>query len=89
MPFISSLLSLVAQPDGGFWRIHHFSFPQGLFVNNYIPKKVAKLTYATLKNILTQIRMAHRAAVIIKKNNKVAFQNILVVSHQQWVLEFQ
>ena len=88
-PFISSPLGLVPKPNGELRQIYHFSFPRKSSVNDYIPKEVANLKYATLKNILARICWAGQSATIIKKDIKDAFRNILVASHQEWLFGFQ
>lgn len=88
-PYISSPFGLVSKNNGGLRRIHHLFYPPGLSVNDFIPRKATQLRYATLENVLVQVRRAGRGAIIIKKDIEDAFRNILVAPHQQWMLGFQ
>lgn len=88
-PFISLLLGLVPKSNGEFRQIHYLLFFCRSLINDYIPKEVVNLKYATLKNILAQIHPVGRGAIIMKKDIKNAFQNIPMATHQQWLLRFQ
>ena len=58
-------------------------------MNDCISREAVHLKYATLANVFSRICRVERGAVIIKKNIKDAFRNILVASHQRWLLCFQ
>ena len=90
MPFlISSPLGLAPKANGDLHCIHHLFYLQGQFVNNFIPREAVYLKYATFSNIFSHICRVKQEAIIIKKDIKVVFCNISVVSHQQWLLCFQ
>lgn len=86
--FISSPLGLVPKHDGGFRKIHHLSHPHSSSVNNYISSEFAKLSYSFLQNIFAGVINAGQHAILIKRDIKNAFCNILIAPHVQWLLRF-
>jgi hypothetical protein len=71
----------VPKPDRTFRRIYNLSSPkprQGLSVNAAILEAYSTLTYSTVDNILALILLTRRGAIILKRDLKDAFRNILV-----------
>ena len=78
-----SPLGLIPKLDGTFRRIYNLSSPKprwGLSVNAAILKAYSTLTYSTVDDILALILLARRGAVILKRDFKDAFWNILVAT---------
>lgn len=88
LPFISSPLGLVPKHDGGFWKIHHLSYPRGDSVNDHITQEACSLSYTSLQQVFKQIIAAGRFCVLIKRDVKDAFCNILIAPPMQWLLGF-
>jgi hypothetical protein len=67
--------------DRTFRRIYNLSSPkprQGLSVNATILKAHSTLAYSTIDDILALILLTGRGAIILKRDLKDAFRNILV-----------
>ena len=78
--------------DRTFCYIYNFSLPKphlGLFINAAILKAYSTLTYNTIDEILVLILLTRRGAVILKRNLKDIFQNILVAITDQRLLGFK
>ena len=87
-----SPLELIPKPDGTFCCIYNLFSPkprQGLSVNTVILKAYSTLTYSTVDEILALILFTGRGAVILKRDFKDAFQNILVAITDQHLLGFK
>ena len=82
-PFISSPSGLVPKPNGGFCRIHHLSHPRDSSINDFISKEASNLRYTSLKNVTDMVLQAGCQCIIIKKDIKNAFRNILIAPHMQ------
>ena len=76
--YIYSLLRLVLKYNKGLWRIHHLSYLKGCFINNYIPKKFSNIKYINIKEVYTKILVVGHSCIIIKKDIKDTFKNILI-----------
>lgn len=86
--FISSPFGLIPKPSGGLRHIHHLSHPWGSLVNNFILIEVSNLRYITIKQVTDIVLQVCRYCVIIQKDIKNVFHNILVIPHVQWFLGF-
>jgi hypothetical protein len=74
-------LGLIPKPDRTFHCIYNLSSLKpclGLFINTTILEAYFTLTYSTVDEILALILFARRGAVILKRDLKNTFQNILV-----------
>ncbi len=88
-PFICFLLGLVTKDDGGWRRIHHLSHPRGESLNDYIPDVVGEMKYTRLQEVLQLVINAGRHFVIMKRDMKNAFRNVLVAPQHRWLLGFR
>ena len=88
-PFISSPLGLVLKHDGGWRRIHHLSFSGRRSVNDNIPKDYSAIKYITIDTIFQLVVDAGKECLIIKRDIKDAFRNVLVAVQHQWLLGFE
>ena len=87
-----SPVRLIPKLDRTFRRIYNLSSPKpcwGLFVNAAILKAYSTLTYSTVDDILALILLTRREAVILKRDLKDAFWNILVAITNQRLLGFK
>lgn len=82
-PFIYSPLGLVLKHDGDWRKIHHFSYPPGKLIHDYIPDGADKLRYTRFQEILKLVILAGRNSVILKKNIKNALRNMPVAPQHQ------
>ncbi len=87
--FICSTLGLVPKHDGGWRRIHHLSHPRGESVNNYIPDDVGEMRYTRFQEVLQLVINAGRQCVIMKRDVKDAFRNVVVTPQHGWLLGFR
>lgn len=76
--FISSSLGLVSKYDGGFKQIHHLSHPKGRSVNDNISDGTRQLQYARFQKVRDLILRAGQLSIIMKRDVKDAFWNVLV-----------
>ncbi len=88
-PFIYSPLGLVPKHDGGWRRIQHLSHPYSESVNDYIPDGVGEMRYIRFQEVLQLIINAGMHCVIMKKDVKDAFRNVLVAHQHRWLLGFR
>jgi hypothetical protein len=76
----------VPKQNGTLRRIQHLSYPAGRSVNDFIPSDYGTITYTRLDEILRQIIVAGRGALLFKRDIQHAFRNIPVAMHQRWLL---
>jgi hypothetical protein len=74
--------------DKNWRRIHHLSHFKSKSINDYIRQKSIKLQYTKLREILKLIIQNEQDAIILKRDIKNAFRNVLVASDNQWLLKF-
>lgn len=86
--FIFLTLGLVPKHDGGFYQIHYLSKQKKRLVNNHIQDNISKLKYKRLQKVLDLIFQKVYHSIVIKRDIKDAFQNILILFHYQWLLCF-
>jgi hypothetical protein len=70
------------KPNGTLRGIQHLSYPAGRSVNDFIPSDYHTITYTRLDEILRQIIVADRGALLFKRDIQHAFRNIPVAMHQ-------
>lgn len=87
-PFVCYLLGLVSNSDNGFRKIDQLSFPLGSYINNRIRKKIMYLYYTTIDNMLKKFAKTGRYCIILKRDLKTNFTNILITPNIYWLLEF-
>ncbi len=88
-PFICSLLGLVPNHGGGWRRVHYLSHPHGESLNDNIPDGVSKMKYICFQEDLQLVITAGRHCVIIKREVKDKFRNVLVPPQHRWLLGFR
>ena len=86
--FILSPLGLVPKHNEDFCRIHHLSHPKGCSVNDHILDGAGELRYIRFQEVLDLILKAGRPFIVIKRDIKDAFQNVLIAPQHQWLLGF-
>ena len=65
---------------GEFRLIHHLSYPEGLSVNDGIPKELATVRYATIDDAVRLIKAIGRGCFLAKTDIKSAFRIIPVAT---------
>ncbi len=88
-PFICSPLGLVPKHDGDWRRIHYLSHPRGEWVNDHISDGEKELRYMRFQEVLELVIQARRDSIILERDVKDTFRNILVAPHYQWLLGFR
>jgi len=88
LPFISSPIGLVPKHNSGWRRIQDISYPPSNSVNKGISSDFAIILYTTLDDILAEIVKAGQGCLIIKRDIKDAFRNVLVALDNRWLLGF-
>ena len=72
------------------WRvIFDLSSPQGLLVNDGIPKGFGTLVYETLNDAIQLVAQVGRGAVMMKQDLKAAFRHIPIDPCDYWLLLFE
>jgi Reverse transcriptase (RNA-dependent DNA polymerase) len=72
------------------WRvIFDLSSPQGLSVNDGIPKEFGTLVYETLNDAIQLVAQVGRGAVMMKRDLKAAFRHIPINPCDYWLLVFE
>lgn len=75
--FVSSPLGVVPKKNPGEFRIiHHLSYPEGLSVNDSIPKETSSVQYASIGNAISLIKSIGRGCYLAKTDIKSAFRII-------------
>jgi hypothetical protein len=69
----------VPKKDRGWRRIYYLSFLDDTSVNVFIPYKFRAIVYVTFNKIINNIIAAGQHSIIIKRDIKEVFRNILVV----------
>lgn len=87
-PFIFSPLGLMPKYNRGWKKIYHLLHLVRRLVNDNIPDGVGEMRYTQFQDALYMVTKAGRSCVIIKRNMKHAFRNMLVALHHQWLLGF-
>ena len=81
--FIFLLLGLVSKHDGGWRRIYYFFFLDRRSVNDNISKNYSAIKYITIDTIFQLVVDTGKKCLIIKRDIKDAFCNVLIaVQHQ-------
>lgn len=86
--YICLLLVFVSKHDSCQQRIHHLSHSSGKSVNDYITNGARELGYRQFHEVLQLVTKVDRHYIILKKDVKDTFRNILVATQYQWLLDF-
>jgi len=72
------------------WRvIFDLSSPEGISVNDGIPKEYGTLVYETINDAIQLVAQAGRGAVMMKRDLKAAFRHIPINPCDYWLLLFE
>ena len=74
---------------GEFRLIHHLSYPEGLSVNDGIPKGLATVRYATIDDAVLLIKAIGKGCFLAKTDIKSAFRIIPVAARDFPFLEME
>lgn len=73
---ISPLGLVPKQKPGEFRVIHHLSFPEGLSINDGIPKEFSAVSYQTVDDAVTLIKRFGKGALLAKTDIEHGYKNI-------------
>ena len=72
------------------WRvIFDLSSPEGLSVNDGIPKEYGTIAYETLQDAIRLVAQAGKGAILMKRDLKSAFRHIPINPCDHWLLLFE
>lgn len=88
--FTVSPLGVVAKKTPGEFRtIHHLSYPEGSSVNDFIPKEVSSVQYATIQDAIGFIKQSSHQVFMAKVDIESAFRIIPISPLDRPLLGFQ
>lgn len=76
------------QKPGEFRVIHHLSFPEGLSINDGIPKEFSAVTYQTVDDAVTLIKRFGKGALLAKTDIEHGYKNIPIHPRDHELLGF-
>ena len=76
-------------PLGEFRMIHHLSFPEGFSVNDFIPKEMSSVQYATIQDAISFIQRSPQSVYMAKVDVESAFRIMPVSPADRPLLGFQ
>ena len=77
--FVSSPLGVVPKKTPGKFRIiHHLSYPDGSWVNDFIPSEKSTVQYASISDAIAMIKSIGRGSYMSKTDLKSAFRIISI-----------
>lgn len=86
---ISPLGVVPKKNPGEFRMIHHLSHPEGSSVNDYIPKDISSVTYATIQDAIDVIKNSPKPVYMAKVDVESAFRIIPVSPADRPMLGFR
>ena len=86
---ISPLGVVPKKSPGEFRMIHHLSYPEGSSVNDFIPKEISSVQYATIQDAIDFIRHSPTPVYMAKVDVESAFRIIPVSPADRPLLGFQ
>ena len=86
---ISPLGVVPKKSPGEFRMIHHLSYPEGSSVNDFIPKEISSVQYATIQDAIDFIRHSPTPVYMAKVDVESAFRIIPVFPADRPLLGFQ
>ena len=74
---------------GEFRMIHHLSYPEGSSVNDFIPKEMSSVQYATIQDAISFIQRSPQSVYMAKVNVESAFRIMPVSPADRPLLGYQ
>ena len=86
---ISPLGVVLKKFPGEFRMIHHLSYPEGSSVNDFIPKEISLVQYATIQDAIDFIRHSPKPVYMAKVDVESAYRIIPISPADRPLLGFQ
>ena len=86
---VSPLAVVPKKAPGEFRMIHHLSYPEGSSINDFIPRDMSSVQYATIQDATYFINQSNKPVYMAKRNVESAFRVIPVSPADRLLLGFQ